>query len=282
MLISEKFALVETMHVFRINTKGAVGVNVWWHVLFLNGEIFIFRKSFLKLLSWSSLSSSSSDDEYSALVAFALSKSKRRYKNLVKDFLKKRDEQGSYNMVRELAMGDREMYFRYMLMTPDRKVHLLSLGAPLITNLSTNYREPILPEQRLSLTLRHLATGESQISLSLQYRIGRQPISKITPEACKAIYDALVAKYVNTPSITWRLACNFKAVWRSMELASHCKHIRIPLYFTIINTFSAWFCSLYVMQSTASLCLTWASTVATMTAALYSTVKWAKNLLRAR
>ena len=42
-------------------------------------------------------------------------------------------------MVREIAVGDREIYFRYMRMTPDRKVHLLSLGAPLITKLSTNY-----------------------------------------------------------------------------------------------------------------------------------------------
>ena len=61
--------------------------------------------------------------------------------------------------------------------------------------LSTNYEEPIPPEQQLSLTLRHLATGESQISLSLPDRIGRQTISKIIPETCKAIYDALVAKY---------------------------------------------------------------------------------------
>ena len=102
-------------------------------------------------------------------------------------------------MVRELAMGDRDMYFRYTLMTPNRKDRLLSLCAPLITKLSTNYREPISPEQRLSLTMRHLATRQSQISLSLQYRTGQQTISKITPETCKAIYDALVAKYINTP-----------------------------------------------------------------------------------
>ena len=36
-------------------------------------------------------------------------------------------------MVRELAVGDREMYSRYMRMTPDQKVRLLSLGAALIT-----------------------------------------------------------------------------------------------------------------------------------------------------
>ena len=85
-------------------------------------------------------------------------------------------------------------------MTPDRKEHLLSLVASLITKLSTIYREPIPPEQRLSLTLRHLATGQSQTSLGLQYRIGRPTISKIIPETCTAIYDAHVAKYVNTPS----------------------------------------------------------------------------------
>ena len=98
-------------------------------------------------------------------------------------------------MVRESASGDREMYFRYVRMTPDRMEHLFSLVAPYITKLSTNYREPIPPEQRLLLTLRQLAGGESHISLSLQYRIGRQTTSKIIPETCKAIYDALVAKY---------------------------------------------------------------------------------------
>ena len=64
-------------------------------------------------------------------------------------------------MVREFAVDDREMYFRYMRMTPDRKEYLLSLGAPLITKLLTNYKKPIPLEQRFSLTLRHLATGES-------------------------------------------------------------------------------------------------------------------------
>ena len=110
------------------------------------------------------MNSSTSDHEYLALVAFALSKSKRRHKKLVRDFLKKRDEEGSYNVVLELTVGDRDMYFRYMQMAPNRMQHLLSLAAPHTTKFSTNYREPIPPEQRLSLTLRHLATGASQTS----------------------------------------------------------------------------------------------------------------------
>ena len=69
-------------------------------------------------------------------------------------------------------------------MTPSRLEHLLSYGAPLVTKLSANYKEPISLEQRLSLTLSHLATRESQISISLQNCIERQAISKITPETC--------------------------------------------------------------------------------------------------
>ena len=142
------------------------------------------------------------------------------------------------------------MYFRYTRMTADRKVHLISLGAPLITKLSTNYGEPIPSEQRFSHTLRHLATGESQISLSLQYiRIGRQKISKIIPETCIAIYDALVAKYVNTPSSLddWlAISQQFEDRWNLPHIvgALDGKHFRILLYFTIINAFLAWFCSL--------------------------------------
>ena len=90
-------------------------------------------------------------------------------------------------MVRKLAVNDREIYFKYMRMKPNRKEYLLSSGAPLVTKLLINYRKPIPLQQRLSLTLRHLATGESQISLSLQYRIERQTISKIILETCKTI-----------------------------------------------------------------------------------------------
>ena len=109
----------------------------------------------------------------------------------VRDLLKARSDGSNYNLVKEIAMGDREMHFRYMWMTPGRMEHLFNLVVPHITKLSTNYRQPIPPQQRLLLTLHHLAMGESHISLSLQYKIGHQTVSKIIPETCKAIYDVL-------------------------------------------------------------------------------------------
>ena len=130
--------------------------------------------------------SSSSEDKCLAVMVFAMAEKRRKHSMWVREAFKEK-ENGSYRMVRELAMGDKQMYFRYMQMTPGPMKHLLSLVAPRIAKLSTNYREPIPPQHRLSVTLRHLATGESHISLSLQYRLGRQTISKIIPETCEAI-----------------------------------------------------------------------------------------------
>ena len=175
--------------------------------------------------------SSVSEDECLAVNAFALTKRKRKHRMWVRDLLKTRSDGSNYNLVKEMVMGDREMYFRYVRMTPGRMEHLFNLVAPHMTKLSTNYRQPIPPQQRLSLTLRHLATEESHISLSLQYRIGRQTASKIIPETCKAI-DVLIPTYVNTPTSSdeWlALSKQFEVKWNLPHVigAIDGKHIRM-------------------------------------------------------
>ena len=98
----------------------------------------------------------------------------------VREIFKGRKNQGVYNnLVQEMRLGDRESYFRYMRMSPDRFEHLLSLIEPLVKKETTNFREPISASERLSITLRFLATGESQQSLSFAYRIGKATVSKI-------------------------------------------------------------------------------------------------------
>ena len=101
--------------------------------------------------------SSGSEDECLAVIAFALTKRKRKLRMWVRDLLKARSDGSNYNLVKEVAMGHREMYFRYMRITPGRMEHLFNLVAPRITKLCMNYGQPIPPQQRLSLTLCHLA-----------------------------------------------------------------------------------------------------------------------------
>ncbi|KAK3924292.1 Protein ALP1-like [Frankliniella fusca] len=71
---------------------------------------------------------------------------------------------------------------RCLRMDADMFEELLQKVTPLIQKQSTHLRQSIPAAERLSLTLRHLATGESQESLSLCFRIGQSTVSGIIKE----------------------------------------------------------------------------------------------------
>ena len=57
-----------------------------------------------------------------------------------------------------------------MRMTKNRFEHFFTLSGHQTKERTSRIRKPISAPQRLALTLRYLATGESQQSLSLSYR----------------------------------------------------------------------------------------------------------------
>lgn len=129
-------------------------------------------------------------------------------------------------------MKDDELFFRYHRMTPARFEHLLSLVEDQITKKRTNFREPISARERLSVTLRFLATGESQQSLSFSYRIGRNTVSTIVTETCEALFTCLQAEYLRAPINIeeWqRISTQFEDIWHFPHVigAIDGKHIRI-------------------------------------------------------
>ena len=87
-------------------------------------------------------------------------------------------------------------------MSPERFDHLLTLVGPLIVKQPCHAREPISPGEKLMVTLRYLATGESQQSLSFHFRLGRSTISHLLRETCDAVWEALSEDYLKTPSST--------------------------------------------------------------------------------
>ena len=62
-------------------------------------------------------------------------------------------------------------------------------------------REPIDPGERLAITLRFLATGESYSSLMYQFRVGKSTISALIPEVCDAIYKQLESEVLRMPQM---------------------------------------------------------------------------------
>ena len=114
----------------------------------------------------------------------------------VRRLLRRRKEKGEYaNLVREMHLGDHESFFKYFQMSPTTFEVLLRLVAPKIIK-SSEKREAVSPAERLCVTLRYLATGDSHQTIGLSYRLGHSTVNKIIPETCIALWKALSPVYV--------------------------------------------------------------------------------------
>ena len=86
-------------------------------------------------------------------------------------------------------------------MSPDLYDHHYRLVSPLITKQGTSLRQTIPAGERAAVTLRLLASGESQQSLSFAYRIGKSTLSRILRETCDAIFSVLKDPYLKPPTM---------------------------------------------------------------------------------
>ncbi|KAF0717263.1 tigger transposable element-derived protein 4-like [Aphis craccivora] len=74
----------------------------------------------------------------------------------------------------------------FFRMSPSQFNELLNMVILSITKNDTNFRKAIPAQDRLAITLRFLATGDSYHSLSYLFKISKQTISKTVREVCKA------------------------------------------------------------------------------------------------
>ena len=102
---------------------------------------------------------------------------KRKHKFWVREIFRRRIQSGAFNtIVRELRLFDREYFFRFLRMSSERFEDLLSRVGPLIKKKKCRSREPISPAERLMVTLRYLASGDSQQTQSFYFRMGRSTV----------------------------------------------------------------------------------------------------------
>ena len=115
---------------------------------------------------------------------------------------------------------------------PERFQHLLDLVRLHIEKEDTKFRKAISAAKRLAITLRFLATGDSQQTLSFSFRVGKATVSKIVAETSDAIYSVLKETYLSSPKTKedWlRIAQEFEDKW-NMPHTVGCidvKHVRI-------------------------------------------------------
>ena len=142
-------------------------------------------------------------------------------------WIQRRQRRGVFvNLLRELEEEDPEKFRQYHRFDINYFRKILRMVRPYIKKKHTVIRASISPGERLSVTLRFLATGESKYktkryclfwmiykklaiifliniflgesfrSLSFQYRIGERTVSNIISETCQALYEAMKQQYL--------------------------------------------------------------------------------------
>ena len=117
-------------------------------------------------------------------------------------------------------------------MSPERFEHLLQLTGHELSKKDTRFRKAIPAAERLALTLRFLASGDSQKSLSFAFRIGTTTVSKIISETCIAVKEELGTKFLRPPRcpLDWlEISRDFEDFWDMpiVIAALDGKHIQI-------------------------------------------------------
>lgn len=69
--------------------------------------------------------------------------------------------------------------------------NLLQIVGPRVAKKDTHFRKAIPVQDRLAVTLRFLASGDSYSSLQYLFKISKQAISRIVPEVCSALVNGL-------------------------------------------------------------------------------------------
>lgn len=124
---------------------------------------------------------------------------KRKRRIWVHPWLEKRPVDGAHqSILQEFRTVDQQKYMFKHFLRVDLGTfnHLLELVTPLIQKIDTNMRQSISASERLAVTLRFLATGDSYKSLSVLFRIAACTITHIVPEVCDAIYAVLKNKHM--------------------------------------------------------------------------------------
>nr|CAI5863553.1 unnamed protein product [Callosobruchus analis] len=90
---------------------------------------------------------------------------------------------GHIQLMAELRSGDPDFYKNFLRMSATDFDHLLELISTKLRKKDTRMRKPITLDERLAVTLRYLATGDSYKSLMYLFRIPQTTIARNIPNA---------------------------------------------------------------------------------------------------
>ncbi|XP_071058858.1 uncharacterized protein [Pseudochaenichthys georgianus] len=131
---------------------------------------------------------------------------------------KRRERYGHYStLLNELKTEDEKAFFNYTRLPRGLYDEVLRRVEGRIEKKDTWYRKSLPPGLKLSITLRHLASGDNYPSLSYNFRVAPNTISLIINEVCDAIKAEFAAEVIQCPTTTeeWTaIAEQFEKRWQ--------------------------------------------------------------------
>lgn len=112
-----------------------------------------------------------------------------------------RDKFNHSPLIRELRENYPDDYKNYLRLDSVSFDVLLDLVNDKIRKKDTVMRKSITAEQRLTATLRYLATGRSYEDLKFTTGISTPSLCKIIPETCRILYDVLRTEYMKVSKL---------------------------------------------------------------------------------
>ena len=125
-------------------------------------------------------------------LAVCLKKEKKKHR-WMKEWLKKRNEYAHENLLNDLRLSEPSDFKNFLRLDAKSFDELLKMITPRIEkrNRPTTMRDAIPPSQRLSITLRYLATGNTFEDLKFTSAVSPQSIGIIVMETCTALIHSL-------------------------------------------------------------------------------------------
>ena len=148
-------------------------------------------------------SDSDSDDLLEIAICLSAKQPRKRSK-WCKSWLLKRGELSHGQLIQELRLEPRD-YANYLRMDESTYLELLSMVTPFIKRKDSLLRNAISPHERLTATLRSLATGRSYEDLKFSTLISPQALGQLIPETCEAICTVLKKDYFKVRKTNLRL-----------------------------------------------------------------------------
>ena len=155
----------------------------------------------------------------------------------MKDYLRKRRHHGAFwTLLHELcdprSLGHAKEFKRFTRVDISLFDEIHTAIAPRITREDTNFRQCVTSGERLAITLRFLATGDSYPSLQALFRVSVSTICKLIPETCQALIEVYSEELIILPETeySWKQVANRFSVRWNFHNTLGCvdgKHIRI-------------------------------------------------------